>query len=190
MAQIYQIRCTWTGVPGGGVTTFYTDSTHAAAALTNLGQFWNNLKGIIPSTITVTVPSEGASYDDVTGTVGGGWAIGPGDAITGTSTSPYSAPSGAAINWLTGTVVGRRRLQGRSFIVPLGNNAYQEDGTLNTPSLTNLRTQAATLLTASGDFLFKVWSRPSAANSNAGTSAYITGSSVPDKAAVLRSRRD
>lgn len=190
MAQIYQIRCVWTGVVGGGVSTFYTDSTHLAAALSNLNAFWESIKGLLPSSVTVTVPADGASYDDVTGAVSGGWAAGTATIHTGTSTNPYSAPSGAAINWQTGTIVGRRRLQGRTFLVPLGNNAYQEDGTLAAGALTTLRGAASALLTASGDFLFKVWSRPSVANSNTGTSAYIAGSSVPDKAAVLRSRRD
>lgn len=190
MATIYQIRCVWSGVVGGGVSTFYTDSTHLAAALTNLNAFWEAVKPYLPSTVTVLVPGDGASYDDVTGAVSGGWAAGTATIHTGTSTNPYSAPSGAAINWTTGTIVGRRRLQGRTFLVPLTTNAYQEDGTLSPTALTALRTAAAALLTASGDFLFKVWSRPSVANSGAGTSAYIAGSNVPDKAAVLRSRRD
>lgn len=190
MAAIYQIRCTWTGVVGGGVTTFYTDATHAAAALDQVNAFWEAIKGLIPNSITINVPGEGASYDDVTGAVGGGWAIGVSTNHQGTSSAPYSAPSGAAINWTTGVTVGRRRLQGRTFLVPLGNNAYQEDGTLAAGALTTLRGAAATMLTAAGDFLFKVWSRPSVKNSGVGTSAYISGSNVPDKAAILTSRRD
>lgn len=189
MAQIYQVRCTWTGVPGGGVSTFYLDPAQAAAGLANLNTFWDIVRTYLPSTVVVTVPAEGESYDDVTGIPGGGWAIGTATSHTGQATGTYSAPSGAVITWLTGQVVGRRRLKGRTFLVPLGAIAYQSDGTLDAGVLVALRSAAAGLITASGDFLFKVWHRPTP-TSPTGVSALIQGSSVPDMAAVLRSRRD
>lgn len=108
---------------------------------------------------------------------------------TGTGSNMGPAPAGAVVVWKTGEIKAGKRVQGRTFLVPLLSTAYQQDGTLNANILTSAGEFAAAMNDAGAtDLVHVVWSRPRPGL--AGSKHGITGYSVADKVAVLRSRRD
>jgi hypothetical protein len=113
------------------------------------------------------------------------------------ATAEHSAPTGGCIDWLTGTVHGSRRLQGRTFVVPLANLAFTAAGIIGSSTVLSLATAAESMRTHAGP-AFGVWGRPRAAKpaatppvtARAGLWGPATSSRVPTKAAILTSRRD
>jgi len=199
MADIHRIRAVWSGAPGApGISTFYTPAPPAAADLTAIWTFFNALIAGLPNTMTIQVQGTGDTVDDGTGDLTGSWTATAPSVVTGTSASGYAAPTGSCVHWTTGSVMDGRRVKGTTFIVPTVNQ-YEANGTLVGTWVTTLTTAAQTMQTALGAN-FMVWHRPlygprppgggSRPLLRAGGSANVTGVSVPDKAVVLRSRRD
>lgn len=120
---------------------------------------------------------------------------------TGTGTGNYSAASGACVSWYTDGIRSGRRVRGRTFLVPLAGNALGPNGTLDDATVGTLQSAANDLIapTASGARLY-VFARPTPIKDASGkpTGAYnadgvafpVTSARVPDKVAILRSRRD
>ena len=198
MTVINRIRASWTGFPGSpGVSTFY--SVVPDATVPNLRAFFLAIHTALPSDVHVQVENEGDVIEDTTGAVTDLWTCDSVLSVAGDNTDAYSAPSGIVVDWLTGTVLDGHRVRGRTFLVPAGGNFYGTDGTLSDGALALIAPAAAAFVTAdTGNFV--VWHRPRAAKAadgsrpavtaRAGGHAVVTASSVPDKAAVLRSRRD
>lgn len=191
---IHQVRSVWTGFSGApGYTNFYFSSVigeeAAGAAIQAVNTFWGSVGLMLPSGVRVETESELTVIDEVTGTIEG-YETGDveGLAYEGNVDQGYSAASGAVINWGTDGVRNGRRIRGRTFIVPLGGDAYQDDGTLTSNRLSSLRSQAESLVANGAGPEFCVWSRP--VGGSGGQFAPIVSSRVPDMAAVLRSRRD
>ena len=122
----------------------------------------------------------------------------------GNDTAGYNAAGGAMIKWLTTGIVRGHRVRGRTFLVPLGGDLYQADGTLNDGVAASILLNAGNLVTALSTSMF-VWSRPRKATpqwtdvrghvhparlASVGEVFPIIAASVPDKSVVLRSRRD
>lgn len=186
MVDLHRVRVAWTGGPGGdGVSTFYCQD--AATFLGPLATFFNAFFSLVPNDITYEMPTTGDIIDSVTGDLTGSWASGAGGGRSGDITTGYASPVGAMATWRTGAVVNGHRLAGRTFLVPLGSSVFDDTGDLTNTALGDLRGYAAALVTA-GDANFVVWSRPHGAVS--GGWATVESSTVPDKAIVLRSRRD
>ena len=109
----------------------------------------------------------------------------------------FAGPAGACVDWLTTTVHGSRRMQGRTFFVPLFGSAYDSNGTILNAYVTTIATAAEAMRTASGP-QFGVWGRPIEADPDAtppvvgraGKWGPAVSSRVPDKTVILRSRRD
>ena len=190
MPDINQIQVAWsgTGVVGAATSTFWTDQAHAAAAVTALDQFFSVVRNYLPSGSTINIPNTGKVYDEATGVVRGMWTAGAASSRNGQGVAPFSSASGGLLRLNTGTTVGRRLLRGHIFLVPLSGEAYTAGGQINTSAQGAIATAAASLLTANGDFLFRLWHRPK--NGAGGVAAFVSSSSVPAKVAVLRSRRD
>lgn len=108
----------------------------------------------------------------------------------GSSAGNYSAASGACVNWYTNGVRNGRRIRGRTFIVPLGGASLDTNGTINDTQLTGLRTATTGLIAPSTTGDLGVWSRPSLPGAADGQWHAVTSYTIPDKVAVLRSRRD
>ena len=83
-------------------------------------------------------------------------------------------------------MAGGRRIQGRTFLVPLVASAFDSTGTISTAALATLQT-AANGLVAYDTIDPVVWKRPTPFT--VGSFATITEARIPDMAAVLRSRR-
>lgn len=199
MAPIHRVRTTWTGMTGGpGVSTMYC--TDISPFRTALAAFWLNVYDYIPATTLLTVEATGDIIDGTSGELTGAWTDGTPHLLPGAAPNAgYSAASGAVVNWLTNTILDGKRLRGKTFMVPLAANAYGLDGTLLDAVVTDLRQGAATFVTAVANN-FVVW-RPNRVASDgdathppvterAGGFGPVVLSTIPDKAAVLRSRRD
>lgn len=109
---------------------------------------------------------------------------------TTTAAFNYAGPVGAVINWRTSTVRRGRRIQGRTFLVPLLSNNFEVNGTLGAGSITTLAAAAAALSADGASPDLGVYARPSKDGVTPGQWAPVTGYNVPDMGAVLRSRRD
>jgi len=182
-----RVRVHWTGFTGGpGVNTlFYNDAPADPAP--DLFTFFNAIKALIPTSVTITIDNSGDLIDEATGAISGAWSGTSASTVTGTTSALYAGPTGAVVDLKTSTVVGRRRLQGRMFLVPLTTDCYQADGTLATSQLGTLRAAATALQGSTSGADLVVWHRPTPGH--AGSKAAVTSAFVPDLAAVLRSRR-
>jgi hypothetical protein len=102
----------------------------------------------------------------------------------------YSAASGACVNWYTSGVRNSRRVRGRTFIVPFAGSALGADGTLDDTALNGLRTATGVLAGTDADADLGVWARPTTPNGTDGVWYPVQAYTIPDKVAVLTSRRD
>lgn len=196
MASLDVVPVVLSGFPGGpGVSTFYFDNT-ATYDLTDLHDLYGLLLGLIPSNTTITLPTSGVTISDDDGELIGAWTKAAVSAMAGSNTGDYAGGVGATIRWETGAVAHGHAVRGRTYMVPLANAAFDTDGTLKASERALLQSSADTTIAAYGA-AWKVWHRPKTVATpgpNGGThigSAYtITAATIPDKAAMLRSRRD
>lgn len=191
MTTVARIKVRWEGFFGApGLSTFYC--LDAATWRPNLLTFFNTIKARMPTTVVMVVEAQGDLVNDVTGDITGSWTEGAETSYTGAITGNYPAPSGVVVNWLTTAVIAGRRLRGKTFLVPIGGAGYDNNGTIISTYLTDFRAAATALHTTTpGQML--VLHRPTLAGSpagvTAGSSSAVTTATVPDLAAVLRSRR-
>jgi hypothetical protein len=186
MATIQRVVCEWTGSVGlPGYTVLYGD-TATPSVVTDVLDFFDDIKAVIPSTVTVTVPSSGDLIDDTDGSLAGVWSGSEGGQVTGTSGADFAAGVGATVTWDTNGVRNRRRVRGRTFLAPLTSAVFDPDGTLEGSWITTLQ-NAADLVVAGGHL--KVWSRPSSIPAADGFSSTVTSARIIDRATALRSRR-
>lgn len=109
-------------------------------------------------------------------------------AVNGTGTGGYAGGAGCVVNWLTDAFVQGKRIRGRTFLVPLANAAFQSDGTLADTLRTTIGAAATAFAVSTPQPA--VWSVRNLGASPVYTIAGMTGASVPDRSALLRSRRD
>lgn len=194
--DMLRVQAVWNGWEGApGYSSFYFAGgggliSDAQQVADRVATSFELIAGLLPSQVTVSIPTEVEVVDSDSGILSGYQPIDAPDPIDGdnVSTSRWSAPTGAVINWLTADVRFGRRIRGRTFLVPLDGSAYQADGTLGGDTLIALRAFADNLTSWDFDSEFGVWSRPR--GGSGGVFASATGYRVPDMAAVLRSRRD
>lgn len=203
MAAIYHVKWGWSGPAGGqGYTNLFFDATvdtptDALTAVTNSRLLFSGVSALIPAAYTITPFTDVRVLDDVTGDLLNIYTVTGVTPVTCGGGGVFSAPSGACVDWLTTTVHGSRRMQGRTFFVPLFGSAYGSNGTLLDAYVTTIATAAEAMRTASGP-AFGVWGRPRAADpthtppitARDGKWGPAVSSRVPDLAVILRSRRD
>jgi len=161
--------------------------------------FWEGMFSLIPADVTIKVDGVGDVIEDTTGALVGQWIFPAPAVVQCTGIGTYAAPCGGLIRWETGVIKDGRRLRGRTFVVPLINGQYQNDGSLDPTTLTYLLSAAQILVTQQSASMV-VWHRPfkgapavgtkPARPSHLGGHSLVTGASIPDKVVVLRSRRD
>jgi hypothetical protein len=202
MAEILRVRARWSGFIGGpGYTVLHFKEfeaggtqTLAAAqgAVDKTRAFFNSIKGALPANTTVQVMPDVDVIEETTGQLTNALTTTTPVSVVGgaVGTATYSAATGAVITWRTSVIRNGRRIRGRSFLVPLSSVAFDVDGTLHSTYFNTISTAATALRdgTTSGDL--GVYARPSAPGAADGIWAVVTGHTVPDMGAVLRSRRD
>lgn len=198
MTAIQRLRIGWTGFPGApGVTTMYfTDAASSQGAVQTL---LDSLVGNLPLDVTVQQEASGDIITAETGALTGTWTGTVEPPVQGLNPSVYAAPIGFQFQWLTNTVLDGHRVRGKTFVVPTATQIFDTNGTLTPAAVIALTDQGnAFLNTTLGTFL--IWHRPRAARAadgsrpavaaRAGGVAFAIATRVPDKAIVLRSRRD
>lgn len=204
MAPILRVKALWTGfngAPGYSVFHFrdfttgedgFPADSEALAAAQKVTTFFDTFKGYIPRVASIRVESELELIEETTGQMIDIVSITAPAAVSGgaLSATTYSAASGAVVNWRTQGVRNGRRVRGRTFIVPLAGDAYENNGTLASAALTQLRTAADALIAPGTSPDLGVWARPTSAGASDGNWFVANSAFVPDMAAVLRSRRD
>lgn len=191
---IHRITTVWTGFQGapGYSNFFFTGDGSGGQAEESRNRvlaFWNAMNDLLPADVSILTEGEAAVIDEQTGQIDGYEMVvqDPG-AGSGQDQLGYSAASGAVVTWTTAGVVNGRRVRGRTFLVPLGGGAYQNDGSLTGSAVSMLNDAAGEMVGDGFDSGFGIWSRPG--TSGAGSFWEVTGFRVPDMSAVLRSRRD
>lgn len=185
MADLARIRVEWSGVVGGGVSTFHGLEANADTLYTAVSEFFDDIKGEFPSSVGWSFPDTGDVIASETGNLVGTW-------IASSQTAPFSGSSatheraagvGVCVTWDTGFIVGTRRLRGRTFLTDIDTGSYDMDGTIGGGTLTILRNAAAALASTG---VLQIWSRPRNGLSGHGA---VTSSTVRDRVSSLKSRR-
>lgn len=191
---IHRVTVLWSGFLGApGYSAFHFMAgggliNDAQSSANRVASALANIQPLLPGTVTLTVQPEVEEIDESTGMVTDFINVEAPDPVEGSGAVAYSAPTGAVVNWRTNDLRGGRRIRGRTFLVPLANNAYEQDGTLNVGARQDLQSFADDLLGGDLDSELVVWSRP--VGGSGGVAATVVSATVPDMAAVLRSRRD
>jgi hypothetical protein len=185
MATIRRYRVLWGGLGAlPGYSLFYASSGGALAS--DLVTFFNAIKSVMPTGLQWDVPISGDTLDDATGTINGGWTDVGGGVVAATASGAYAAGTGCYASWGTASIVGGRRLRGRTFICPIWGGSYDSSGTIATASLAVFSPAVSALATA-GKMV--VCHRPSPGAPASGSSSLVTSGVVPDQVTSLRSRR-
>jgi hypothetical protein len=183
-----RIVCEWSGAPitGLAVTVLHFEDAVTSPA-TNALTFFTDVRSVLPSNVTVTVPESGDVIDPTNGQLIDVWgATGDGGAIAGSGLAISAAGVGACITWLTDGITAGHRVRGRTFLVPMTTDLYDADGTLHSLAVTALNAGAGNLVTGG----LSVWHRPSGPGLSDGSEHPANNWRVRDKVAYLSSRRD
>lgn len=191
---ITRITAVWSGFRGApGYSNFFfggapTDPVDAQSAGVAVRNFLFEARSQFPSSVSISVNATADIIDEANGNITEQVDFEQPNLVQGLATGPYSAASGAVVNWNTGAYKSGRRVRGRTFLVPLASSSYDGRGDLSSGALSDIRAGAAILTGGSSLLPFVVWSRP--VNGSGGTAHPVTSATVPDLGAVLRSRRD
>lgn len=203
MADLQRQRVVWTGFPGApGLSTFYF--ADAAASQSALTTFLNAIKGLLPPDVTLTIEPGGDVLNDANGVLTASWAGTLQTPVSGTGGAPHAGPAGMITRWETATIRAGSRLRGRTYLVPTTADVFDNPGNILPSQVSILAAASSTFVGAVTPNLL-VWQRPRLARTaytdghghvhkalaaRDGSSAVVISSSVPNIAAVLRSRRD
>lgn len=184
-----QITARWTGgagLPGYTKMRFNgeLDAAGAATAATNMRTFFLAVRQWIPGNVSISWDGL-AQILGTNGALEGEVGYAAPASVAGESVQAYNAAGGAVVTWPTGLIVNGRRLKGRTFLVPLTNTAFATDGTLADDARAGI--QAAALALAASVPALVIFGGTASTGWHTST---VSGASVPDRAAVLRSRRD
>ena len=187
MASLIRVRCTWGGaVPGGGVSTFYSDDVPTGNDVSSLKTFFTALAPLLPSEASIVVPNHADMIDEASGRLTGSRPLTGGGTVVGSGNSAYSAGVGGFINWFTDFVRNGRLLRGRTFIAPLGQGYASVDGTLNDGIRATMDTAALGLVESA---TWLVYHRPPKGTFAGGTAHLITSAQTVDRVTALKTRR-
>jgi hypothetical protein len=185
VATLNRVRVAWTtGIGGPGLSTFYLPA--ASTDVSGINTFFTAMKPFFLSSVTWQVPNSGDQINDATGALTGAWSGSGGTTQIGTGTGAYAAGTGGFVIWNTSTIVGKRRLKGRTFLCPLSVASYEGNGTLLDATRASIENAANALAPTTP---LQVWHRPTTPGGSNGTSAAVVNAQVKDQVTSLRSRR-
>lgn len=192
--DMIRVTARWDGFTGSpGYTNFFfaggggliSDAQQIADRTRTAMQ---NLFSFLPQGTTIRVQDEVAVLDSDSGEIQAYETIDAPDPVNGGTRADYAGPVGAVVNWRTDDVRFGRRIRGRTFLVPLVNEAFDSVGSLTSDAREAVQDFASGMTNWDFDSEFGIWSRPR--NGEGGVFATVTNYNVPDFSAVLRSRRD
>lgn len=198
MTQLNRVRVQLTGFIGApGVATFYFLGLQTARQ--SLQSLFTAVAPALPDDVTAQVEAAGDIIESTNGALVGSWSKDPLPPIVGQQVGGYAGPAGCMLRWNTNGIVGRRRVRGRTFLVPLAATNYNTVGQILPAVVSGIAASAnAFVFEQSLDFV--IWSRPfigapatptrAARPARLGSHSLVTSATVPTKVVVLRSRRD
>lgn len=200
MAPLLKVSVQWTGFFGApGYSNFFWHEVDPAgsfdggafAAADKVNAFFTSIKAFFPPSVRWKVQSDVPIIEETTGEMIDIANAGARTEIVSTGINAgYSAASGAVITWRTSGVRNGRRVRGRTFLVP-GNAAMMgTDGTLDVGAVSTFQTAANALIAPDANRSLMIWARPTAPGATDGIAHTVLSASIPDKAAILKSRRD
>lgn len=204
MTAILRVKLRWSGFIGGpGYTIFHfrdfggtgewnPGPTEALGAVGRVDTFAGKLIGKTARGVTLNVMGDVEEIEDTTGQLIDVHSVATPAARVSPSIAGqrYVGGTGAVINWRTSLVRNGRRIRGRSFLVPLDGNVFEDNGTLSAQTIADLQTAGNELIAEAGAPDLGVYARPTAPGAADGLWAHITSCNIPDLGAQLRSRRD
>jgi len=188
MAAISRVQAVFSGSAVVGPAASAVFTTGQVENLRNPWiDFWEVCAGVMPPSLTITIPATGETYDDATGELQEIWAAGTTAVIPGSASQPHFARGvGGRVVWNTQGLTNNRKVKGSTFIIPIAGSFYDTDGTLNAGTVSGIAAAAQAFVVATvTDFV--VWTRP--VNGAGGKSSGVVSSAFPDKISTLRSRR-
>src|SRR5215471_1813576 len=187
MSNIWRYRVTWGNWPGApGYTNLFTTEQLGTAFAPAVHNFFDAVKGFMPTGLQWTFPSTADKIDVASGLIVGSEPWPAQTPVTATGVGNYSGAAGAVVNWTTDSFYNGHRQRGRTFLVPIIAGQFDTNGSLATGAVTSLTSAAGAFWNAVKP-TFVIYRRPSVGHAT--TTAEVTGYSVPDLTAVLRSRR-
>jgi hypothetical protein len=199
MANVSTVTAVWSGFSGGpGYSRLnfleISDATTANAAGAAVRAFFDALKIYWLSTWTVSVQTVVQTKDLATGDLVNEVTMSTAPTgVVGTlaPSTVYAGGSGFVVDWVTGQFWSGRKVRGRTFIVP-AVGVYSNDGTIST-AVQNTATAAGNALVADATTNLCVWAKKfndeDPPQQTSGAAFTVTGTTVPDRAAQLRTRR-
>jgi len=198
MASVYRVTANWSnflGAPGITKLSFIaaTGDAGAVAATAAARAFFNGFAPTLPAGLQIQVSREVQEYDEATGTLLGEVVASVTPAlVTGASAPAYAGGAGAFIGWKTGAIWQGRRVQGRTFMVPMAG-IFEANGTPTSAYIASAQSVADALIADAGT-TFAVWAKkfdktqdpPVQTN---GAAFQVLSSVVRDVASGLRTRR-
>lgn len=186
MANIRRYRVVWSGFTGSpGVSTFYFSGSVDPAP--DLHTLFNAISAAFPSQVRWDFPTQGDTISDSNGALVGAFASAGAAQVPGSGSNLYSSATGIEARWNTGVVIGKRRLLGKTFLVPADGAAYGS-GVIVSGLVTTLQTAFTAWHSSTAGAAQLVWHRPKAGVG--GSSSPVSSVTIPNKIVVLRSRRD
>jgi len=197
VTNLYRVRVGLSGFPGGpGVSTFFFFDV--ATAIDSLHSLYTSVAPYMPAIVRINVETTGDVITDTNGAITSAWSHASVAEIAGSNPNPYAGPAGALFVWKTAVILDRKRLRGRTFIVPMTTDKYQNDGSLADGPRGELQ-GFVNAFTAEQSASFAVWHRPRKAKAADGSrpaitardggSALVVDGVVNDRICVLTSRR-
>lgn len=170
---------------GSGVATHY--AVHAAGHRDAFAAFWQELGNrVFPDSVWITVPNSGDVIEVESGLLQSVWTEGATMQKQGANGPNHAAGCGAAITWVTASIINGKRVRGRTFIVPIAAQHYDSDGTINDAARSFINAATLTLLGACGeDFL--IYHRGK--GDEDGVACPVISHRLADRVATLRTRR-
>jgi len=182
----YRVRANWTGTPVNGptVSTFHFDSAGGSAqdASDRVATFLAALDANLSTTLTWTTEPEVDTLNTVTGTLEAVTAVTTATGTGGNADNPLPTSTQGLARWTTGVIVDGRALKGHMFIPGFCEN-NNTDGAPQAATITGVNTILASFVSGTSPDLV-IWSRTH------GQQEEVVGSSMWNKWAILRSRRD
>jgi hypothetical protein len=198
MTEMAKVTINWAGLPGGpGYTNLYfqdfgsegIDQTIANGSAAKVDAWLGAWDDYLPPAVSVRVNSTVEVVESTTGALQRFITVPSNPLRQGAGSGVYSAASGACLNWYTTTVRNSRRIRGRTFMVPIAGNGLDTTGTLNDTAVGLWTTATNTLINATGAGDLGVWARPTAPGASDGVWSLVSSFTLPDRAAILTSRR-
>jgi hypothetical protein len=146
---------------------------------------FNGLSFLIPNEASIHIDASGNCYDHITGEVGSGWGDAAVSDVTGSNTDDYAAGVGMCVDWSTTVVANRRRIRGRTFLVPLAG-CYDGLGHLDATQKAAVQALLDTFWGNVREFMV-IWHRP--VDNTGGQAPTVSGVSIAQKPAFVRKRR-